>query len=342
MVWPGEGGSYGGEGQDGESSTDRWGWTLGKKQYDWFKSTLENSNAKYKFVFIHHKTGGDNPYGRGGIKSAGFYEWGGKNADGSWGFDTKRPGWGVDAEHPNGTPIHQLMVENGVTIFFHGHDHAFAHEELDGIVYQECPKPDEAVPPETSYLVEPDAGGDHYPDADTLPASGSMTVRVAPDGVHVEYVKCYLSGQGTNGEIAYSYTVTAPETETYTSGLKTGWNLVAAAPGTTYPGTLFGWDGVGYVSTNTVQAWQGYWCKMNSDQDVVIRTDTTAHTVTLGDGWNLVGNSTRLPATLSPAMAVFAYDPDTKQYVSVLTLSPGRGAWVKATAGQELTLTPSP
>ena len=81
---------------------DRWDWTLGREQYDWFKDTLESSDATYKFVFIHHETGGDNPYGRGGIKSAPYYEWGGKNADGSWGFGTHRPGWGVDAEHPNG------------------------------------------------------------------------------------------------------------------------------------------------------------------------------------------------------------------------------------------------
>ena len=209
MTWPSEGGNYGGEGQDGELTTGtRWDWTLGGQQYDWFKQTLENSNAKYKFVFIHHETGGDNPYGRGGIKSAASYEWGGKNADGSWGFSTHRPGWGVDAEHPDGQPIHQLMAENGVTAFFHGHDHAYAYEKLDGVVYQECPKPDEAVPVETSYLVESEChGGDHYPNAQTLPASGHMRVTVSPTtGVKVEYVKTYLPGNGTNGEVAASYT----------------------------------------------------------------------------------------------------------------------------------------
>ena len=82
------------------------------------------------------------------------------------------------------------MVDNGVIIFFHGHDHAYAYEELAGIVHQECPKLDEAVPRETSYLVESAAnGGNHYPNATTLPASGLMTVSVTPSGVDVKYVK---------------------------------------------------------------------------------------------------------------------------------------------------------
>ena len=224
MTWPSEGGNYGGEGQDGEPTTGtRWDWTLGRQQYDWLKQTLEDSNAKYKFVFSHHETGGDNPYGRGGIKPAGYYEWGGKNADGSWGFSTHRPGWGVDAQHPDGTPIHQLMAESGVTAYFHGHDHAYAYEKLDGVVYQECPKPDEASPVETSYLNEPSAGGDHYPNAQTLPASGHIRVTVSPTtGVKIEYVKAYLPGNGNNGEVAASHVIPPPgvvtHTLTYTAG----------------------------------------------------------------------------------------------------------------------------
>ena len=115
---------------------NRWDWSLGIKQYLWLKDTLENSDATYKFVFSHHVTGGSNPvYGRGGIGAASYFEWGGKNADGTWGWDTHRPasaGWDV--------PIHQLMVENGVDVYFHGHDHIYAREELDGIVYLETAK----------------------------------------------------------------------------------------------------------------------------------------------------------------------------------------------------------
>ncbi|MCU0644285.1 MAG: metallophosphoesterase family protein, partial [bacterium] len=109
-----------------------WDWTLGEQQYQWFKQTLESSYAKFKFVFIHHVLGQT----RGGVIWADKFEWGGYNQNGIWEFDAERPGWGK--------PIHQLMVDNGVTIFFQGHDHLFAKEELDGIVYQECPMPSDA------------------------------------------------------------------------------------------------------------------------------------------------------------------------------------------------------
>ena len=72
---------------------NNWNWTLGKAQYDWLKTTLENSPSKYKFVFIHNLVGGNDKDARGGIEAAPYFEWGGKNADGSDGFDAHRPGW---------------------------------------------------------------------------------------------------------------------------------------------------------------------------------------------------------------------------------------------------------
>jgi hypothetical protein len=67
----------------GSKPRDSWEWTLGKEQYDWLKATLEGSVSKYKFVFIHHLTGGLNPEARGGVEAAHLYEWGGSNADGT-------------------------------------------------------------------------------------------------------------------------------------------------------------------------------------------------------------------------------------------------------------------
>ena len=43
-----------------------------------------------------------------------------------------RPGWGSQ-------PIRQMMEANHVTAFFHGHDHQFAYESLNGMVYQAVP-----------------------------------------------------------------------------------------------------------------------------------------------------------------------------------------------------------
>jgi uncharacterized repeat protein (TIGR02543 family) len=203
MTWPNDyGEGYGGEGQDGEVGGDRWDWTLGIEQYLWLKDILETSDSTYKFIFAHHVTGGSTPYGRGGISAAPYFEWGGRNADGSWGWDTERPaaeGWDV--------PVHQLMADNGVNIFFHGHDHVYAYEELDGIVYLECPKPDDA-----GYDWEPYGYGyteGLYPDALMIQNSGHIRVNVNPDDATVEYVRSYLPGDGTNKEVAHSFTIPA-------------------------------------------------------------------------------------------------------------------------------------
>jgi hypothetical protein len=111
---------------------DGWEWTLGKTQYDWLKKTLESSTATHKFIYIHHLLVGD-PQSRGGVEIAKLNEWGGNNNDGTYGFDTQRPGWGK--------PIHQLLKENGVGIVFKGHDHLYVKQEPDGIVYQTLPQP---------------------------------------------------------------------------------------------------------------------------------------------------------------------------------------------------------
>ncbi|MEI7664206.1 MAG: metallophosphoesterase, partial [Bacteroidota bacterium] len=97
---------------DTSAKPGSWNWSLGLPQYTWLKNTLESSTEQYKFVFAHHTRG----EGRGGITTARYYEWGGYEADGvTWGFTNKRPGWEK--------PIHQLFVDNGVNIFFQGHDH---------------------------------------------------------------------------------------------------------------------------------------------------------------------------------------------------------------------------
>jgi hypothetical protein len=175
-----------------------WEWTFGKDQYDWLKRTLEASKAKFKFVFTHHTLGET----RGGATTAKLYEWGGYEADGrTWGFTTNRPGWDM--------PIHQLMVKNGVNIFFQGHDHLFAKEVVDGIIYQEVP-----MPSDSTYIIGTRDNGDAYTGV-IMDASGHLRVTVSSSNVTVEYVRAWLpadeTAQHKNGEIAYSYSV-APKT----------------------------------------------------------------------------------------------------------------------------------
>ena len=178
-------------GKDGTKKRDQWEVTLGETQYQWFKNTLEESDAPYKFVFAHHVQG----TGRGGIENSGLYEWGGNSPKGGWEFDTKRPGWEL--------PVHQLMAENGVTAFFQGHDHLFARQELDGVTYQEVPLP--ADPNYSTF------NANAYRSGTTLPNSGYLKVTVSPRNTTVDYVKSYLPGKETasekNGMVAYSYTL---------------------------------------------------------------------------------------------------------------------------------------
>ncbi len=112
---------------------NNWSWTLGENQYRWLKRSLESVEAKYRFVFLHHLVGGSSTNNRGGVEVAKFWEWGGIGSRGENEFATQRPGWEM--------PIHDLLVKHGVSIVFHGHDHLFIKQELDGIVYQEVPQP---------------------------------------------------------------------------------------------------------------------------------------------------------------------------------------------------------
>ncbi len=136
--------------------------------------------------------------GRGGVEVAGLYEWGGKNADGTWGFTAHRPGWEM--------PIHQLLVANHVTAVFHGHDHLFAKQELDGIIYQEVPQPSAARSNNTGSAVQYG-----YVTGDILGSSGHLRVTVSPAQVTIEYVRAYLAkdekpGQ-QNGQVDAKYNI---------------------------------------------------------------------------------------------------------------------------------------
>ena len=179
---------------DTSAKPQNWNWSLGYPQYSWLKKTLEESSSKYKFVFAHHVRG----QGRGAITNAKLFEWGGNDSKGVYQFDKYRPNWGK--------PIHQLFVDNGVNIFFQGHDHLFAHEVLDGITYQECP-----MPSDSTYEIGKLANADAYV-SDTLAGSGHLTVTVSPEGVKVDYITAWLPADTAiagphNRDIAFSYVV---------------------------------------------------------------------------------------------------------------------------------------
>lgn len=177
----------------GRPNRDWWAIGLGDAQYQWLKRTLEQNSARHKFVFAHHVHGS----GRGGVEQSELYEWGGNNRRGVSEFREKRPGWEM--------PVHQLMVRHGVTIFFQGHDHLYARQERDGLVYQEVP-----CPADHAYEAH---NIDAYRSGVKLPNSGYLRVQVSPTRVIVAYVRCYLpgdeTGQRRTGDIAHTYTIEA-------------------------------------------------------------------------------------------------------------------------------------
>ena len=179
---------------------NNWDWTLGRTQYDWMRSVLENSTANHKFVFAHHSRG----QGRGGVVWAPGYEWGGMQNN-QYKFDQYRPGWGK--------PIQKVFEDTGVDVFFQGHDHLFAKEQLNGVVYQEVP-----MPSDITYAIGYTANATAYtdpavdPTCSRLDGTGHIRVNVTPNCVTVDYVKAYIPGTNgsaghNNGEIGYSYTL---------------------------------------------------------------------------------------------------------------------------------------
>lgn len=175
------------------SNSDGWVWTLGTAQYQWLAQTLSASSAKFKFVFLHNLVGGLDGQMRGGVEAAPYFEWGGKNADGSAGFGTKRPDFAK--------PIHQLLVDNKVTAVFHGHDHVYVKQDLDGIVYQAVPQPSAKNTNSGAML----AASYHYTSGTIKSSAGHLRVTVSPTQVTSEYVRAWLPEMETatvkNGRI---------------------------------------------------------------------------------------------------------------------------------------------
>ncbi len=199
-----------------------WGWTLGADQFNWFRNTIKSSTAKYKFIFCHQLVGGNGNDARGGSEYVDFFENGGRNLDTTWGFDLKRPQWQE--------PLHALMLENKATIYFHGHDHCYAKQDKDGMVYQEVPQPSA----KNINIFTGSQAGYGYVNGTLLPSRGFLLVTVSSDSVKVDYVKTYLSNEQNatrhNLDIADTYTIKdpfAPDNKTFTFTGNGNWNVAS-------------------------------------------------------------------------------------------------------------------
>ena len=155
-------------------------------------------------------------------------EWGGYNTDGTtWAWDTERPGWGSQ-------PIRQMMEANGVTAFFHGHDHQMAYETANGMVYQAVPSASFSgsfgnYTTGNTYTVRDGAGGTSTGQtvwADSTQGPGRLRVTVGPDEAEVEFVR-----YNQTSTAAYSYTMEPGGTNSLAAA------TIAAIANQTYTGS---------------------------------------------------------------------------------------------------------
>ena len=325
-----------GEGSDDPVTGDQWNWTLGAQQYNWFKQTLQNSSAKYKFVFSHHVTGGITRaivgvgagYVRGGAEAAAYFEWGGKNADGTEGFASHR-----NSAEFGTTPIHQLMVANGVSAYFHGHDHQYVYEKTnDGIVYQEVPSPSMAGAGFSGIYTEGDHGT--YQTIKMLPSTGHLRITVAPDQATVDYVR---SG-GTGGSYSYPIAphISGPTHVLTTAVSPTGGGTINPSAGThTYSEgavvSVTATPNTGYTFTSWGGACSGSGsCSVTMDADKTVTANfTTVPTYVLTTAVNPSGGG-----TISPSAGAHTYNQGA---VVAVTATPNSGytfsSWSGACTG---------
>lgn len=173
-----------------------WMRTLGKEQYAWLQQTLQQSKAKYKFICIHNLVGGTDDHGiaRGGSEAASLYEWGGNDSTGMRTFEQFRPAFDKTIE--------SLLRDNGVQVVFHGHDHFFAKQDRDGLIYQLVPQPGG-----TKYRLQnftPEYG---YREGIMFAAPGYMRIRISPSKARIEFVQTGNGKDKENGKIIYAYDI---------------------------------------------------------------------------------------------------------------------------------------
>jgi hypothetical protein len=134
-----------------------------------------------------------------------FFEWGGKNADGSEGFAAHRPGWAM--------PVHDLLVKHHVSAVFHGHDHLYVRGERDGLVYQCVPQPGNVAGGTRS------AAEYGYKSGTIFGSPGYLRVRVGPEVARVEFVRSAVvtaddpvnrRNAEVNGTVIHQYNIAPP------------------------------------------------------------------------------------------------------------------------------------
>ena len=185
---------------------------------------------------------------RGGIEAAKYSEWGGYNLDGTYGFNTYRPNMAM--------PIHQLLLKYNVTAFFHGHDHFYGHQQLDGLHYQEVPQPSARNGTNEATI----GTDDGYTHGTNLNGRGYVRVKVDPTvGVTTQFVQTWLpteeKGSLTNGMVADTWVAALPVVGGASGPAVTAVTNAASGNAAIAPNTWTSINGANLAPTANSRSW---------------------------------------------------------------------------------------
>jgi len=147
-----------------------------------------------------------------------------------------------------------------------------------------------------------------------------------------------------------------PDTLTVTFTVPTGWNIISLPVKVNDPiknllfstsiSTAFAYAG-SYVQKDTIEQGKGYWLKFPSAQLISINgVVTRAETLHVNTGWNLIGTiSSSVPISTiiqQPSGIIESnFYSFTNGYEAVDTILPGKGYWLRVSAGGTLILSHS-
>ncbi len=263
---------------------------------------------------------------------------------------------------PPPPPTPQIVVTLQGRVFFDADSDHVKDTTESGIpgwkVWLRRTSPDTAI-----YWVVSDAIGMYS--FDSLPAgvyAVSQDPRPAAGDPSLVWTQTYPASPGTYAlNITGSTTISALDFGNYTPGafnflLAQGWNLISLPLRVTKPavrdlfpnalGSAFDYNG-SLVLADTLTTGLGYWLRSPSDQNVLITgLQNSRDTVNVMGDWNLIG-ALSTPMAVSTVTSLpggiigsrfFGYG---STYTIVDSLKPGRGYWVKCTAGGQLVFSSS-
>lgn len=209
-----------------------------------------------------------------------------------------------------------------------------------------------------SDIIDPLATGGGVRRVATIGNTGFNNVRIIKDLPPGTY---YWSVQSIDNAFAgstfiseQSFIVSDTITDARLFMMQASWNLISVARATavhattalfpTASSSAFSYGTGGYTAQPTLAEGTGYWLKFPSTQAVpVVGGDRIADTLSLAQGWNMIGSLSEPVAVSSiesnpPGISTSSFFGYDNGYAESPTLQPGKGYWVKMPQAGQLIL----